>query len=989
MTTSNTVNTAIKSRLKRLLRRPFPALFLAAPLFILAVGLFFLAVIAPAGPAGAQTEASSPADTGAPSLEQGIDAEIAASTLEEVAVPPGTVAALGLRLSDVGGSHPALKRGDAVLKGHARAVEYEDRLIGQIVVASVAVGDAEVAIQADPLAAQFDLEEARIERGRVVLLKGDLAALIAALEELAAAAEGKQGAVQRIEIEGPSQSRSASGGGGGGNEASQYRTPERIERDLEPEVSVRVTPEGCGVRVDRAQLVAIQQSRSVTYEGGTPTQESACSDSTVRYPLQKDYSCPASVDTATRTARPQFRWYYTAGAEGSEAGAREIVGECEPDEDGELTMTEDHARCRVEIDTAGGRAVPHAALVFEDRNGRTEVARECAPSASRGPYELTEDHARCQVDTDFENGQAVPQAALVYMDHEGRTVEARGCEASRSRAAAAMTLSDEGCDIVHDFANERSERYAAWRFNLDGVVYQASACAGTGEYFTHERVYTDNATFVCPQTKERGTGGVILQSRVRITVNGEGLYIRECVPDTDGTAVVATAEGCEDPSLWTHDLAGGVSYGQERYYFTHQGAREYVTECVDSEQTFTHDLTTVDYEHNDPGRYSHSVSRVAINPSSGEYVISEGMVLPGAAQAPYEWLRDDVVEVGERALSGCEESWATERIECYQRPSTETPPPPTVTGECAADEYRHALGPGIPGEREACSLIGTLLTPTGIVTQTGCQEIESTVWVQTWSRPGYSEERNAGPGNPIIRSEICTLASSEDVGAGAFYYEDCDQLETTVVTETWSRPGYSEEREAGPGTPINHGDACTLTSTTDVRTGEFTYEDCEKFEETETTEYYTREDGAQIVIVAGAGEPISLGDACTIQVSSSWSRVSGSPATHAKGACCLVINMMSPGPPHNGKKTCVSSDYHHSSSYSGSMSLVRDDGVTVSTESGTGTWSDTSIHCVRGGGSWGSLAPPGPATRSLSNNAPASTSNSALINTWAVELGWN
>ena len=975
MTTSNTVNTAIKSRLKRLLRQPFPALFLAAPLFILAVGLFFLAVIAPAGPAGAQTEASSPADTGAPSLEQGIDAEIAASTLEEVAVPPGTVAALGLRLSDVGGSHPALKRGDAVLKGHARAVEYEGRLIGQIVVASVAVGDAEVVIQADPLAAQFDLEEARIERGRKVVLKGDLAALIAALEELAAAAEGKQGAVQRIEIEGPSQSRSASGGGGGGNEASQYRTPDRIERDLEPEVSVQVTTEGCGVRVDRAQLVAIQQSRSVTYEGGTPTQESACSDSTVRYPLQKDYSsCPASVDTATRTARPQFRWYYTAsGAEGSEAGAREIVGECEPDEDGELTMVEDHLRCPVEIDVSGGRATPHAALVFEDRNGRTEVARECAPSASRGPYELTEDHARCQVDTDFENGQAVPQAALVYMDHEGRTVEARGCEASRSRAAAAMTLSDEGCDIVHDFANERSERYAAWRFNLDGVVYQASACAGTGEYFTHERVYTDNGSFVCPQTKERGTGGVILQSRVRITVNGEGLYIRECVPDTDGTAVVATAEGCEDPSLWTHDLAGGVSYGQERYYFTHQGAREYVTECVDSEQTFTHDLTTVDYEHNDPGRYSHSVSRVAINPSSGEYVISEGMVLPGAAQAPYEWLRDDVVEVGERALSGCEESWATERIECYQRPSTETPPPPTVTGECAADEYRHALGPGIPGEREACSLIGTLLTPTGIVTQTGCQEIESTVWVQTWSRPGYSEERNAGPGNPIIRSEICTLASSEDVGAGAFYYEDCDKLETTVVTETWSRPGYSEEREAGPGTPINHGDACTLTSTVDVRTGTFTYEDCEKFEETETTEYYTREDGAQIVIVAGAGEPISLGDACTIQVSSSWSRVDGSPVTHTEGGCCRYDTN------RGGQRYCARQYWSHSSDYTGTRSVVRDDGVMVSTETGTGEWVNSSQYCGRCVGCSDAVR---------ANKAPSTTSDHVLIQDWTGALGW-
>ena len=984
MTTSNTANTAFKSKLKKLLLRPFPALYLAAPLLMLAAALvlsaapFSPAVTAPAGEAGAQSPDGPPRGDGqgAPGTGDGIDAAIKARTLEEVAVPPGTVAALGLRLSDVQGSHPALKRGDAVLKGHARSVEYEGRLIGQIVVASVAIGEAEVAIQADPLAAQFDLEEAVIGRGREVVLKGDLAALIAALEELAAAAEGEQAPVQRIEIEGPGQTPSASGGNGGGNDvAASYRTPERYEAQREPEVSVRVTTEGCDVRVDLAQLVAIQQSRSVTYEDGAPGQESACSDSTVRYPLQKDYSsCPAAVDVAARTARPQFRWYYTAsGAEGSEAGAREIVGECEPDEDGELTMTEDHARCRVEIDTAGGRAVPHAALVYEDRNGRTEVARECAPSASRGPYDLVEDHARCQVDTDFENGQAVPRAALVYTDYEGRTVEARGCEASRSRQAARMVLSDEGCDIVHDFANERSERFAAWRYTLDGVVYQASACAGTEEHYAHERVYTDGGSFVCPRTAERGTGGVILQSRVRITVGGEGRYIRECVPDTDGTAVEPTTEGCADPSLWTHDLAAGVSYGQERFYFMHEGAREYVTECVDSDQTYTHDVTTVDYEHDDPGRYSHPVSRVVIDPPSGEYEIAERTVLPGAAQVPYEWLRDDVVEVGSRSLSGCRETWATERIECYRRPSPVAPLPASTSGECSDTEHRHALGPGVPGSREACTVISEFLEPTGIVTQTGCQEVETRRWVQTWSRPGYTEKRDGGAGSPIVRSEICTLASTSDVGTGTFTYQDCAKMESTVRTETWSRPGYSEQRQKGPGVPIDRGNACTLTSTVDVRTGTFSYNDCDKYEETETTEYHTREDGAQIVTVAGAGTPISLGDACTVQISSTWSRVSGSPVMHNYvGECCRTCRITP------GTMGCCGEWRYHSSTYRGSRSLVRDDGVTVSTDNGTGVWDRSSKMC-----SWSKdMDDPHP------NKAPSSTSNNSLINAWAVALGW-
>ena len=178
MTTSDTANSAFASRLKKLLLRPFPALFLAAPLLMLTAALllsaapFSPAVTAPAGEAGAQSPDGPPRGDGqgAPGTGDGIDAPIKARTLEEATVPPGTVAALGLRLSDVQGSHPALKRGDAVLKGHARSVEYEGRLIGQIVVASVAIGEAEVAIQADPLAAQFDLEEA-LSQARGELLR--------------------------------------------------------------------------------------------------------------------------------------------------------------------------------------------------------------------------------------------------------------------------------------------------------------------------------------------------------------------------------------------------------------------------------------------------------------------------------------------------------------------------------------------------------------------------------------------------------------------------------------------------------------------------------------------------------------------------------------------------------------------------------------------------------------------------------------------------
>ena len=547
---------------------------------------------------------------------------------------------MGLRLSEVDGAPPAFRRGDIVLKGHARTVEYEGRLIGQIVVASVAAGESEVAIEGDPLAAQFDLEEAVIEKDREVLLKGDLAALLAALEELAAATEGGEGVLQRIEIEGPGQAPSASGQVEGNELAGQYRTPERQERKPDPEVTARVTAEGCQVRVDMAQLVAIQQSKTVTMEDGVPKQESACSDSSVRYPLQKDYAgCPDDVDLPSRSARPQFRWYYAEG----ENGPRRTVGECLPDEDAEFAIVEDHAPCSVETDFANERAVPRAVLVYENRENRRVIARDCAPSQSRGPVDMYRDPA--------------------------------------------------GCRIAHDFANGRSERYAAWRYVLGGVTYQASACAGTEEYFTHETVYRDSAdAWICPRVAKGSA--VILQSRVRITVDGEARYIRECVPDTAGTEVSSTTEGCDDPSEWTHDLTAGVSYGQERFYFVHNGKREYVTDCVDSDVTYIHDVTVAGYRHHDDRRFSHALSKVTIEAPSGEHVIVDGVVLPGAPQVPYEWLREALVPAGAPSYSGCEKTEPRDRIECWRRPSVAPPPETMARGDCDGSEYRRTLGPG-------------------------------------------------------------------------------------------------------------------------------------------------------------------------------------------------------------------------------------------------------------------------------------------------------
>ena len=260
---------------------------------------------------------------------------------------------------------------------------------------------------------------------------------------------------------------------------------------------------------------------------------------------------------------------------------------------------------------------------------------------------------------------------------------------------------------------------------------------------------------------------MILQSRVRITVDGEARYIRECVPDTAGTEVSSTTEGCDDPSEWTHDLTAGVSYGQERFYFVHNGKREYVTDCVDSDVTYIHDVTVAGYRHHDDRRFSHALSKVTIEAPSGEHVIVDGVVLPGAPQVPYEWLREALVPAGAPSYSGCEKTEPRDRIECWRRPSVAPPPETMARGDCDGSEYRRTLGPGeAVVTADVCtaqvSASWTLIDGSPVTHADGpCCGWENGLWRQSLSKLPQAEQTGVqGAGLP----SLVRISGDDDAG---------------------------------------------------------------------------------------------------------------------------------------------------------------------------------------------------------------------------------
>src|SRR3546814_6942258 len=107
---------------------------------------------------------------------------------------------------------------------------------------------------------------------------------------LAAAPATKKEKEEPVEVK---QSAGAQQGGQSsqGNEiAAGYQTPSAIQLAAEPTESVQVSTDGCPIRIDVAQLKAIQQDKTVTSKGGAVQSESGCSDSSQSFPLLKSFS---------------------------------------------------------------------------------------------------------------------------------------------------------------------------------------------------------------------------------------------------------------------------------------------------------------------------------------------------------------------------------------------------------------------------------------------------------------------------------------------------------------------------------------------------------------------------------------------------------------------------------------------------------------------------------------------------------------------------
>lgn len=529
------------------------------------------------------------------------------------------------RLVDLGslaaeGISPKLTEGVTV-KAYTRYVEFEGKKIGQMMLVAVEKDGRRETLAPESFAAQFDIKtEAKLEPGKEVTVQGDRTALADALQRLQqqATPAKKDEKPQEVKVDAAKAQQSNSSPEKRNEQAAAWQTPSPLPVTQEAKEAVQVRKDGCPVRIDTAGMRAIQQSRTETTKGGAVTGSSECSDDLSEvYPLQKGYSvCTDQVDLTARSARAQYKLYYVDAG-----GARLDVSDCAPD---------------------------------------TEKT-----------FPIVEKASVCTIFLDYNQHQAVPQSALVYVNANGVETQVRGCQASETKPAATMTQVTNLCSMRHDYSGGKSVQQATWVYLLDGVQYQAGSCSDTETVYAHEKVYKDaSGTYICAPVINIPNSSAVLQSRVRITVDGNGQYLTECKPDTSSLAVVRTTDTCTDPGKWTHDLAAGVSYGQERFYFMDGGQRQYVTNCQNGATVYTHQVEITDWENHDDQLYAYSKSTVYIVPPTGRYNIVAGEVLVGAQQMAYELQGTSDVANGQSEYAGCSALRLTDRVQVWKRPNT-------------------------------------------------------------------------------------------------------------------------------------------------------------------------------------------------------------------------------------------------------------------------------------------------------------------------------
>ncbi|MHA7777196.1 hypothetical protein [Roseibium sp. M-1] len=445
----------------------------------------------------------------------------------------------------------------------------------------------------------------------------------------------------------------------------------QCQADDQKRFPIEENASSCTDVVDLTSGFAVPQSRLV-FEDGDGVQvvvrECQPSEQTKFQITELDSGCDDLVDFANAQAHPQFTLSYT-----NAAGKKEIVSECTPDETTSYPLNKSYDGCDITVDLVNAVARPQFRWSYLDAALKEHLVSKCAPDAEKS-YQV-EEKRNCTLDFDFLTGKATVNTSYVYKTDENVEVSVRECAPSETIDPIQMTADTSNCSLRHDFGSGVSTEMAMWTYEDEGQLFQASPCITTETTYTHSRVFEKNGIDVCTPIVDLAKGQAARQFRTEITVAGRSEVIAGCQPDESAMlGIEATTDGCEDAASFDHDLAAGVSYGRERFFYNVPGqGRAYVTGCKRGEQTFTHSVSPNGWKNDDGRLRAQQLVDVAINVNGSVYKIATSWLQPGTSEIAYSFVRnEDQPDMTKVHYEGCNQKIPTNRTAIYRRPDGST-----------------------------------------------------------------------------------------------------------------------------------------------------------------------------------------------------------------------------------------------------------------------------------------------------------------------------
>ena len=522
-----------------------------------------------------------------------IKAIVKENTLLEETIP----LAIDMRLTNMPADLANLADG-VTAKAYARFLTVEGDKIGQVILTAVEKDGKTEPLNSDNFNSQFNMEDPELKPLEPVIVSSNREELKAALERLNEKDEEEEEEEKRqVDPTSNENQTKVASNAKSNDQASDYKTPEKI---VSAKMTVKTTTDGCEVKIDEAQGVAIVQSKLQTFKDGKLSEDGECSDGGTRYQLKRSYSMcddKAGIDLKTLKVTSQYQTYYLDSA------TKKIpVGICKPD--------------------------------------------------SEKIFDIVEKHDSCPISLDYDAGKAIIQSSLIYINDNNAESEVRGCEASTTKIPVALTKTTNGCDIRHDFDKSKSYQQKTWAYQLENQTYQAGSCMDDIPVFDHKIAYKDNANVnICNPIINMETKKVTLQSKKYINIASSIKYITECTPDKNSISIASTTDTCGDMANWTHDLTGAQSYGQERFYYMDGTTREYVGNCQNSQITYKHEIETAGYKFFDSALYSLAKTTTYITTPFGRYDIKSGEIKAGTPQVSYIYKSTSKMPTGNKTYT--------------------------------------------------------------------------------------------------------------------------------------------------------------------------------------------------------------------------------------------------------------------------------------------------------------------------------------------------